>query len=228
MSKKSESKSKKVAVCIYYEDGKKYILTGSNSYWITDEKRYKYLQKDEKVKISLAKEVDMLRWFKNALGVFNNYFSDYCKRESKKLKFKIHYDDINLKVVEKENENEVIVSTNFRKKREGVGSYRSIIKGDKENYESSIDAVIREVKEECGFSVDPSKLHFLCKEKYDKKYHDIFILKVDSEQRKKIEDLIKDGESKFHGELFDMKFTDVQLITKEGGFNDITVESKLF
>ena len=146
----------------------------------------------------------------------DDYFSEVCRRLSTK-KLRIQYGTIDIKL----KDDTLTFKAPFLRKRDQpqIG----IIKGDVEKNESNEEAAARELKEECGFVVDPKQLVFQHQSDYGKgKFrtkHTVYTLEMDAAQKKELEEIIAKREAKHEGELFDLKFRDVNY----KGYNDVTL-----
>jgi 8-oxo-dGTP pyrophosphatase MutT (NUDIX family) len=79
---------------------------------------------------------------------------------------------------------------------------RGVIKGGKENGESSVEAILREVREEVGMNIPSEKLEFIgnCTK------NDVFSLNIGIKNAKSFIDKIKDRSDRKSGEVFELQF----------------------
>ena len=202
----------KVAVCVYY---KNQVLTGANSCWLADEKKYKVLSDSETIVYDIPAD-NRAEFIVAKFKRVDDYFSEVCRRVSTK-KLRIQYGTIDMKV----KGDTLTFKAPFLRRRDQpqIG----IIKGDVEKNETNEEAAVRELKEECGLVVDPKQLVFQHQSDYGKgKFrtkHTVYTLEMDAAQKKELETIIAERESKHEGELFDLKFRDVN--SEE--YNDVTM-----
>ena len=183
-----------------------FLLTGKESKYVTDlsehaEFRQQFMSLIEEKEEFIGDDLEAAkRFFSTQAKDLEREVGSYI--ESRELGGRrIHYDT------------PIRTTTGFRVKYRFLPRIfkRGVIKGAKENDESSEDAIIREVGEEVGINIPRKELKLIgnCKD------NDVFSLNVELKHIKLFNDAILGRYSRRSGEVFDLKFKSLSQIEDE-------------
>ena len=208
----THKKLNKVVIIIYYKEKEKekekfYILTGESSRYLSDHTSVGAESIKLAEKITQYETLTFRKEDQTALQTSFDTFSKRAKELGSQIKNHVKFDKI---IIKEHDSKHVLFSTHFIKPR-GI---RGLIKGGIEEQDKDEEsAIVREVKEETGFEIinfHPGSFQVIGPVKPKKDcLHTVFSYLATKADRVKIQNSVREMNDRREGELFDIKFEEV-------------------